>query len=118
MSFVMTRGVSSHLTWADLLASAATPGEVIAVVRDFMATWTPQELNSLPLDCHPPKRFGLPEDIVLYAFMLVDHEMKERERDTGVLRMSAFFSEATRRVTLLMGGLPQRSPANASRVAD
>ena len=115
---MMTRGVFSHLTWADLLAAAATPGEVIGVVRDFMATWTPQELNALPADCQPPARFSLPEDIVLYAFMLVDHEMKESERDAGVLRMSAFFSEATRRVTHLMGALPQRSAANASRVAD
>ena len=115
---MMTRGISSHLTWADLLAAATTPGQVIAVVRDFMATWTPQELAALPADCQPPNKFGLPEDIVLYTLMLVDHEMKERERDAGVLRMSAFFSEATRRVTQLMGALPQRSAANASRVSD
>jgi hypothetical protein len=115
---MMTRGVSTYLTWADLLAGATTPGEVISVVRDFMATWTPQELASLPADCQPPSKFGLPEDIVLYTFMLVDHEMKERERDAGVLRMSAFFSEATRRITQLMSGLPQRPAANASRVSD
>ena len=115
---MMPSGASSHLTWADLLAAATTPGQVIRIVRDFMATWTPQELAALPQDCQPPERFGLPEDIVLYTFMLVDHETKVLERDAGVARMSAFFSEATRRVTQLMGGLGQRPAANASRVSD
>ena len=107
---MMTRGVSSHLTWADLLAAATTPGEVIRVVRDFMATWTPQELAALPADCQPPNKFGLPEDIVLYTFMLVDHEMKESER-WG----SAPISWVTRRVASEKNADMRKTPASRSR---
>ena len=116
MGLMMTRGASSHVTWADLLAEATTPGQVIGVVRDFMATWTPPELSALPPSCQPPK-FGTAEDVVLYTFALVEHEMRQGQPDPGVFRMSSFFSQATRRVTQLMGELQQQS-ANASRVED
>ena len=105
------------LTWPDLLAAAATPGAVIGVVRDYVATWTPEELAALPATCFPPK-FYVPEDVVLYTFALVEYEMGTSSPDAGVFRMSGFFSEATRRITQLMGTVPEQVPANATKAAD
>ena len=33
--------------WFDLLAAAVTPDDVVRVARDFVATWTPQEIAGL-----------------------------------------------------------------------
>jgi len=100
------------LTWPDLLALANTPEEVIGVARDFLASWTPQELARLPAGCKPPDKFAEPEEIVLYAFALVDQQVRAGVDHPGVFRMASFFSEATRRVTQLMGHVEEQA-ANA-----
>jgi len=100
----MTRSPPSEsFTWPDVLAAAVTPEELVGVVRDYLASWTPHEINALPADCRPPAKISFPEDIVLYTFALVDSQMHSRTDDAGVYRMANFFSEATRRVTHLMG---------------
>jgi hypothetical protein len=103
---------TTSLTWPDLLALATTPEEVIGVARDFLATWSPQELNRLPASCKPPDKFADPEEIVLYAFALVDQQVHSGTDHPGVFRMASFFSEATRRVTQLMGHIEEPA-ANA-----
>ena len=114
----MRRPVRTHsLTWPDLLALSSTPEELLGVVRDFIATWSPQEINALPASCKPPGKFSLPEDVVLYAFALVDQQVHARSDDPGVYRMANFFSEATRRVTQLMGHVKDEA-ANASALKD
>ena len=108
---------TNSLTWPDLLALSSTPDEVLGVVRDFIATWSPQEMNALPASCKPPGKFSMPEDVVLYAFALVDQQVHARVDDPGVYRMANFFSEATRRVTHLMGKVEDEA-ANASALKD
>ena len=100
------------MTWTDLLAMATSVDEVSRIVRDFLATWTPQELNALPRDCTPPHRFADPEEIVLYTFTLVEHQCHTNEDEPGLYRMAAFFSEATRHVTRLMSETPAEQAAN------
>lgn len=41
---------------------ARTPAEVVAVTRDYMATWTPEEIALLPRACRPG-RIRVAEDI-------------------------------------------------------
>ena len=107
---------SATYTWSDLLATATTPGQVVGVVRDFIATWTPMEVAALPAPCKPPAKFTQPEDVVLYAFALVEWQLKAPREDAGVFRMVSFFSEATRQVTHLMGEVPQAPASNADQV--
>ena len=114
---MMSNNSSRALTWPDLIAAAATPGAVIGVVRDYVACWRPEELGALPPGCFPPK-FLVPEDVVLYTFNLVQHEMRAGETHPDVLRLSAFFSQATRRITQLMGELPQQAAANTTKASD
>ena len=102
---------TNSLTWADLLALSNTTEELLGVVRDFLASWSPQEINALPPSCRPPGKFTLAEDVVLYTFALVDQQMHSRIDDPGVYRMVNFFSEATRRVTQLMGQVEEEAEA-------
>ena len=101
------------LTWFDLLAGALTAVEVMDISRDFLATLTPQEHASLPAACAPPSRFAAPEEIVLYAFTLVQHRCNTESDDPVLGRMTAFFSQATQRVTKLLSTAEEPSAANA-----
>jgi hypothetical protein len=100
------------VTWAELLATALTPEEVLDITRDFLATWTPYELAALPAHCRPPEVFRSPEEIVLYAFTLVQHHCGPGATDEGVFRMAKFFSDAAQRVALVMSSAPRPRPSN------
>lgn len=41
-------------SWFRLLDDARTTTEVVAVVRDYLARWTPEEIGLLPGECRPP----------------------------------------------------------------
>ena len=56
-------------TYADLSA-AATVEEVMGVTRAFLASWTPEELASLPAGCRPSRVHG-PQDIEQWADRLL-----------------------------------------------
>lgn len=99
------------LTWPELLRSAQGPREILALVRDFLATWTPQELDSLPPGCQPPLRFQEPEDVVLYTFTLSQVRLAGTE-SASLDRMWRFFMEATQRVGIAMN----RGTSNAANV--
>lgn len=43
------------VTWFRLLENARNPREVVAVARDYLATWTPGELGRLPVAVRPGK---------------------------------------------------------------
>ena len=88
-------------TWPALLQAARTPREVHGVIRDYLATWTPQELNSLPAECAPPLRFQEPEDVVVYAYALQRARLGGNE-DEGLGRMWGFFMEASQRIAAVM----------------
>ena len=50
------------LSWFQQLDTARNPAEVVAVTRDYVATWSPEELARLPRTCRPG-RLRTPEDI-------------------------------------------------------
>jgi hypothetical protein len=43
------------VTWYRLLDNAKHPLEVVAVARDYLATWTPEEIARLPVSVRPGK---------------------------------------------------------------
>jgi hypothetical protein len=104
------------LTWADVLDDAGTPQDVLKIAKDFLATWDPYELAALPADCKPPAYFVEPEDIVNYAFTLVQSHCGPAHGDPGVYRMVKFFSHAARRVAILMSAVPPALATNEPRV--
>ncbi len=95
--------VPKSLAWFDLLAAAATPEEVVGIARDFLATWTPEEIAAMPRACRPPNSLKFPEQIVDYAFALVKAHLDSGSDSNGVTRMATFFAEASWRVAAAMG---------------
>lgn len=63
-------GVGGRVSdWHWLLRSATSEEEIAGVTRDYLATWTPEEIAALPAECRPPRvRDG--EDISQWAFNL------------------------------------------------
>jgi len=43
------------VTWYRLLDSAKNSLEVVAIARDYLATWTPEEIARLPVAVRPKK---------------------------------------------------------------
>lgn len=100
------------VTWADLLGAASTPEEVIGVARDYLATWAPAELERLPSECKPPSKFFEPEEVVSYAFSLVQHHCGPGADDSDVARLVNFFSVAARRIAVVMSETPTPDSEN------
>lgn len=41
-------------SWLLQIDNAASDGEVVAIVRDYFALWSPEEIALLPDECRPP----------------------------------------------------------------
>jgi hypothetical protein len=103
------------LAWFDLLAGASAPAEVVRIARDYLATWTPDEIAALPRDCRPPRSLKFPEEIVDYAFELVKAHCDADADDDGVTRMATFFAEASWRVAAAMSAMEASEAGNDAR---
>ena len=86
--------------WVYAIEGATSEKEVIAAVKDFLATWTPGMLSRLPESCRPG-RIVCAEDVSELAFRLsqaglqFDGDVPDR-RLLG--RMANFFSHASARL--------------------
>ena len=85
------------------LRVATSEAEVVAVVRDYVAEWRPEELARVPRVCRPAKiRDG--EDIADCAFALTQARMAQPETHPLALEMESFFAQACARISELEGG--------------
>ena len=100
-------------TWPLILATAMTEEQVLRVVRDFLAGWTPYELALLPRQCRPPARFATCEEVVSYAFAIAQARCNDNEADPSLVRMCSFFSEAAEQVAAVMSEAEKARPADA-----
>ena len=100
------------VTWNDLLDAADTTDDVIRVCREFLRRWEPAEIAALPEACRPPLRFFEPEDVVNYAFELVQHHCGLGAGDDHVFRMVKFFQPAAQRIAILMSAQGVQSASN------
>lgn len=41
-------------SWLLQLDNAASDGEIVSIVRDYFALWSPEEIGLLPDECRPP----------------------------------------------------------------
>jgi hypothetical protein len=102
--------------WKALLDDASTEMEVVRVTKDYLATWTPQEIYGLPEDCRPgPIKDGT--DVSYWAFELTrihcagasDPEIAEL-----VVKMMTFFSHASARLSQVLAA-PKSGDAIGTR---
>jgi hypothetical protein len=88
------------VTWQHRLDHARTADEVVAVARDFLASFEPAELQSLPESCRPVAKV-FEDDIASYAFDLMRHESGPTEPGELVHKLARFFSHASMRLAQL-----------------
>jgi hypothetical protein len=98
-----------HEDWRNVIRESQHEDEVIQLVRDQMARWSPEEIARLPEDCRPG-RVRDAEDISQWAFVLATNHCAatahEQEHDEKLLdRMLEFVTQAAVRICEL------RSPA-------
>jgi hypothetical protein len=103
------------VSWEGRLELASDVVEVITVCREFLATFTPQELDTLPKACQPPLKLVDIDDVNAYAFDLVRHDCADPEHREIVQNLAAFFSHAARRVSKLLA-YRQREIAKSLRI--
>ena len=90
------------------LRDAATEGEVVGLVRDFIGEWLPEEIGRLPAECRPGKlRDG--EDLSLLAVNLarscVSFDVDPEDLHV-VDEMDAFVGHACRRIAEIQRRIP------------
>jgi hypothetical protein len=110
-----SRAVESR-TWHEVLEATNIPEQVLVVARDYLATWEPNELDALPTECRPPDYFHTPDEIVNYAFVVVQHQCGPDKAEPLIARMANFFSHAARQVALLMSHTRSPQARNESSI--
>ncbi len=89
-------------SWQDRLDSASTEGDVVNVAKDYVAQFSPQEIESLPELCRPGK-FFVANDIADYAFLLFRNHCEDKVETAALVdKLSGFFSNATIRLSQIM----------------
>jgi hypothetical protein len=90
--------------WKALLDDASNEQAVVRVTRDYLATWTPQEIYALPEECRPkPIKDGA--DISFWAYELARIHCAETNDPAVavmVVKMMTFFSHASERLSKLL----------------
>ena len=101
------------MSWQFQLDQAATEADVVAVVREFMATVSPWEVARLPESLRPRKIVDA-SDITLYAFDLVRGDVMDNEGTQRVLhRLAHLFSRASLRLSQVLSEEHASAPADA-----
>ena len=87
------------MNWQERIGAAHTEEEVIDLAREFLASFTPGQLSTLPRACEPPLKLVDRDDISAYAFDLVRHQCKVVEENPLVHELMRFFGPASSRLT-------------------
>ena len=84
-----------------VLDCATTPEEVVSVARDFVASFTPYEVEFLPPECRPHKIVDA-GDVSDYAFELTRASCDQQGEGAEVAqKFKAFFADAADRLARL-----------------
>lgn len=99
----------SHLGWHGRLHEAVTEEDVVAIVRDYVALWSPEELGRMPPELRPGK-FVDGEDVNSFALALVQAQMGRGTESEDLLhKLGAFFSNASLRLAQILARMSEVS---------
>jgi len=104
------------LYWSRQIDAATSATEVVAVVRDYLATWTPKDLAKLPLECRPG-RVKSPGDIEQLHASLVEEYHQDRltgEELSALQRLTSFIVRASLRLAQFGDGKQEGEHASQS----
>jgi hypothetical protein len=101
----------SFTTWQMLLDGAHTEQDVIHVARDFIASFTPHELELVPEQCRPGKVVDA-DDVSRLGYDLTVHRGDDAAPAGAVIESFArFFRDATERLAIIA----RRASTNGER---
>ena len=84
--------------WEGTLAEAGTASEVVGVVKDYLAQWTPEEVALLPGPCRPGRIVDA-EDVSRFAVELARAHCEVTADSPPLLeKLNQFFSAAAARL--------------------
>jgi hypothetical protein len=107
------------IAWYHLIDDAQNPHEVVAITRDYIASWTPQELALLPVACRPGKLRD-EEDIEMLHSSLVDEYRNTRasgEELSYLQQLTSFLVRASIRIAELRDGPSRGGSSGATKTA-
>jgi hypothetical protein len=90
---------SAPVTWPQKLERAQAETQVVVVAREFLAQFSPFEIEALPVECQPPLKLVDADDIAAYALELVRHDRQHLGSDPLVAKLAGFFSSASLRLS-------------------
>lgn len=96
----------SVMTWRMVLDAAQDPHDVLQAARDFMASFTPHEVELMPEECRPRKLVD-GEDIARYSYDLATHRGDGSPGAALVEVFATFFADASQRLAVV-----SRNPAS------
>ena len=92
------------VSWPQRLKGARTEAEVVAIARDFLATFSPYDLARLP-EVLRPGRIVDGNDVNEIAFTLVRHDHDDSHGTARCIhRLTNFFTNASVRLTEISSG--------------
>lgn len=92
----------SQLGWHGRLNDAATPDDVVAIARDYLALWSPEELALIPAELRPGKLVDA-EDVNSYALSLLQARMARGSAGEDVVhKIGNFFGSASLRLSHIL----------------
>ena len=94
------QGALTQVGWHGMLNEAVTQEDVVAIARDYLAQWSPQEISRLPAVLRPGKIVDA-DDIACYAVALVQEQVAA-EQVPAVHKMATFFSNASLRLSQIL----------------
>jgi hypothetical protein len=93
---------------------ARTESDVVAILRESLRDWAPDELARLPEKCRPGKiRDG--EDIADLAFTLTKTRIDSSEANDFLVRLETLFARACQRLGEIESDRPRHEKASDSR---
>jgi hypothetical protein len=108
------------LHWSRQIDSASSAREVVAVVRDYLATWTPKDLAMLPRECRPG-RVKSPGDIdQLHASLVEEYRLNRLagEELHALQRLTSFVVRASLRLAAFREGGEEDDPSAPGPAAE
>ena len=93
-------------SWQDMLDSATSPGQIVALANEYLGRLEPSDMVLLPATCK--LRFlHTADDVNAYAFDLKTCHCNGRDEELVVERLSGFFQEICQRLAVVTG--PQKA---------
>jgi hypothetical protein len=109
------------LHWFRQIDDANSAREVVAIARDYLATWTPRDLAKLPRECRPGRVKSAGDIEQLHACLVEEYRQSRLagEELSALQRLTSFVVRASIRLAQFDGEKPEGrgSPGHGSSAA-